>query len=218
MVQRSSPRVQSLARTVLSVFTRRQTYLNIAYLLIAFPLGLLYFVFLVVGLMIGFALLLTLVGIPVLLLVHLVAWVFLHLERRIAVRLLNVQIPPIGPAESSGSLWRRLIATAADPTTWTGMFFLLVKFPVGTASFALAVGLLAATLAFVAAPVAYRFGTIPVGPWGVDSFGESVLLVPLGLAMALVSMHVLNLAAFASGRFAYLMLGARWWETNPKED
>lgn len=218
MDQRSSPQVQSLAPTVLRVFIQRQTYFNIAYLLISFPLGLMYFVFLVVGLMIGFALLLTLVGIPVLLLVHLVAWLFLHLERRIAVRLLNVQIPPIGPAEPVGPMWRRLVATVADPTTWTGMFFLLVKFPVGAASFTLAVGLLAATLAFVAAPVVYHFGTIPVGLWRVDSFGESVLLVPLGLVMTLVSIHVLNLAALASGRFAYLMLGARWWETNPEED
>jgi hypothetical protein len=46
-----------------------QSYLNIVYLLVAFPLGTFYFVFLITGLSFGFGLFITLFGIPILLLV-----------------------------------------------------------------------------------------------------------------------------------------------------
>ena len=68
------PEVTALGKTAIRAFVRGQTYLNIAYLLLAFPLGLVYFGFLAIGLAVGFALVLALVGIPILLLVHLVAW------------------------------------------------------------------------------------------------------------------------------------------------
>ena len=125
------PEVTRLGRTALHAFRRRQTYLNIAYLLLAFPLGLAYFLFLVVGLTVGFALVLTLVGIPILLLMHLAAWALMNLERWLAIRLLGVDIPPMSPVDPQGPMWRRLIGKATDPSMWTGMFFLLAKLPLG---------------------------------------------------------------------------------------
>ena len=46
------------------VAARGQTYLNIIYLLLSFPLGTAYFVFLVAGLLLGLNLLIIWVGIP----------------------------------------------------------------------------------------------------------------------------------------------------------
>ena len=78
-------------------------------------------------------------------------------------------------------LWRRLIGKATDPSTWTGMFFLLAKLPLGFVAFVLTVVLLSASIAFTAAPVLHLAFAIPVGPWSVDSLGESLLLAPIGV-------------------------------------
>ena len=208
------PEVTRLGRTALHAFLHPQTYLNLVYLLLAFPLGLAYFLFLVVGLTVGFALVLTLVGIPILLLMHLAAWALMNLERWLAIRLLGVDIPPMSPVDPQGPLWRRLIGKATDPSMWTGMFFLLAKLPLGLAAFLLTVLLLGVSIAFVAAPVLHLAFAIPAGPWRVDSLGESLLLAPLGVLIAVLSVNVLNYTASLYGRFARLMLGERWWASD----
>ncbi len=59
---------------IFGVYFRPQTYLNLLYLLLAFPLGLAYFVFLVTGLSLGFGLIITLAGIPILVLMLVAIW------------------------------------------------------------------------------------------------------------------------------------------------
>ena len=206
------PEVTGLGRTAVRAFARRQTYLKLVYLLLAFPLGLAYFGFLAIGLAVGFALILALVGVPILLLVHLAAWVLMNFERWLAIRLLGVDIPPMSPVDPQGAMWRRLIGKATDPSTWTGMFFLLAKLPLGLVAFLLTVVLLSASIVFTAAPVLHLAFAIPVGPWSVDSLAESLLLAPLGVLIAVLSVNVLNYTASLYGRFARLMLGERWWE------
>ena len=70
-----------------------QSYLNIIYLLLVFPLGTFYFVFLVTGLSLGFGLLITLLGIPILLLVLGGSWVLCGFERAVAITVLKEEIP-----------------------------------------------------------------------------------------------------------------------------
>ena len=53
-------------KRLFGVVTNPQSYLNIVYLLLAFPLGTFYFVFLVTGLSLGAGLSITLLGIPLL--------------------------------------------------------------------------------------------------------------------------------------------------------
>jgi len=62
-----------IVKQFFGVVTRGETYLNIIYLLLAFPLGTAYFVFLVTGLSLGLSLLIIWVGIPILLFM-IVAW------------------------------------------------------------------------------------------------------------------------------------------------
>ena len=212
------PELTTLGRTALRAFLRPQTYLNLVYLLLAFPLGLAYFLFLAIGLAVGFALILALVGIPILLLVHLAAWALMNLERWLAIRLLGVVIPPMSPVDPQGPMWRRLIGKATDPSMWTGMFFLLAKLPLGLAAFLLTVLLLGVSIAFTAAPVLHLAFAIPVGPWSVDSLAESLLLAPLGVLIGVLSANALNYTASLYDRFARLMLGERWWESDPGTD
>ncbi len=207
-----------------SVVVRPQTYLNILYLLLSFPLGIAYFVFLVTGLSVGFALLIIWVGVPILMAVLAGSWVLCQFERALANALLREDIPVLAPRSQApasltpgGSVsggerlfinaWRRFKAHLSDPVTWTGMLYLLVRFPLGIASFVLVVVLLSVSGAFIAAPTYYWAGDgIDLGAWQIDELWEALVLTGIGIPLLFVSLHVLNGAAYLSGKVPRVML------------
>ncbi|MEE8442664.1 MAG: sensor domain-containing protein, partial [Dehalococcoidia bacterium] len=65
----------SKQRGFFGVVADPQSYINIFYLFLAFPLGIGYFVFLVTGISVGFGLLIIWVGVPILVLVLAGSWV-----------------------------------------------------------------------------------------------------------------------------------------------
>lgn len=170
-------RLRAWSRWFFGVVARKQTYANIAYLLLSFPLGIGYFTVLVTGAAIpiglGFAFVdmatsepiaLLIAGIPLLLVLlciggPLVAVVLLAsieltaLERVLADRLLALEIPLSEPATSIRERARRLVF---DRGTWKGVGYLCSKFVLGTASFILLVLGGTFTYALVAAPLHYR--------------------------------------------------------------
>ena len=91
----------ALARFFMAPF-RLQTYANLLYLALAFPLGLAYFIFLTVGLPLGYALTVIWVGIPILGLVFAGSWWMSALERRLAIGLLGAEVPPMAPPPDAG--------------------------------------------------------------------------------------------------------------------
>ena len=243
------PVPQPLSTRFLSVAARPQSYLNVLYLLLAFPLGIAYFAFLVTGISAGFGLLIIWVGVPFLALVLTIAWGLRQFERVLAVRLLKEDISPAadehpdGPAEGANlstaerrfiGAWRRSRAHLSDRLTWTGIVYLLLKFPLGTASFVVTVTLISISFALLATPVLYLVtdSALPAwtldlssieGPSGwdlslleellsfsgtdIDTFWESLVFTLAGVPMALVTLHLLNGAAFLQGRLARVMLG-----------
>src|SRR3954451_24411457 len=94
---------------------RLRTYTNLLYLLLAFPLGLAYFIFLIVGLSLGFGLTLIWIGLPLLALVFAGSWAFTAFERQAAILLLGAEIPPMAPmapippppSEPARTIWQR---------------------------------------------------------------------------------------------------------------
>ena len=179
-----------------------------------FPLGIAYFVGLVVALAVGGAMIWTIVG-PVLLIATLFlsrwagdaeAWVV----RKVAQ--IELRRPPtaIEAGQSARSqVWMRLI----DPTTWTGIVYLFAQFPIGIAAF---VGLIVASVitgVFISAPAVIALSG-PHQHFGangsqVDTVLEGLVLVPLGLLMFLATVHLVNIASALHASWARLMLATR---------
>ncbi len=201
-----------------------QSYLNIVYLLLGLPLGIAYFVFLETGISLGFGLLVW-VGVPILVLVLAGSWVMCQFERVLAVGLLNQDIPPVARKDASGQgefgdpslssgerlligAWRRLRAHLTSRLTWTGLFYLFLRFPVGIASFTIAVTLISVTFGLLGAPLYYWVDDgIDMGIWQVDVLWEALILTLAGTAIVFISLYIMNAAAFLSGRLARVMLG-----------
>lgn len=197
-----------------AVVARGQTYLNMLYLLLSFPLGIFYFVFLVTGFSAGIPLIIVWVGLLLLALV-LAAWQgFILFERKMAIAMLGEDIPPVQLADLSGkTTWQKFGAWFKNPVTWKGLVFLLAKFPLGIASFVILVTFGALSLALLAAPFIYRQLPLVVN-WGwnntfvIDTLNKAVLASLAGVVMLFVSLHIFNGVAWLWAKFAHLMLGS----------
>lgn len=198
-------------RGIFGVLAWRQSYLNIVYLILGFPLGLAYFVFYVTGGALGIGLLIVTVGAAILLLLILAAQWLGVFERLLAVHLLGVPIAPgHTPWNEGESLGRYLKMVLRNRTTWTGLFYLLMKFPLGLASWIVTIVALSVTLGMIAAPLVDGFGgEITLWRWAPATTEELFLVSLIGLAMVVPVIHLLNGLAWLWGRFTRVMLGGR---------
>lgn len=190
------------------VVIRGQTYLNLLYLFLSFPLGLFYFVLLLVGFSLGFGL--SVLGIGLLILAGMLAiwWGLIAFERQLAIGLLRVRIPPMSRTDTAGmALWPRFKAFLANPVTWKGLIYLVAKLPIGIISFIALVTVLAVTGGLVAAPFIYPYGEIDLGFMQVATLNQALIASVIGILVGFVSLNLLNGLAYLSGQFARIMLG-----------
>jgi len=213
-----SPRGPAAAlRGFIGVPLRRQTYRNLAYLALAFPLGLAYFVAVTTGLSTGIGLAVTLVGVPLLVLTLAGATALAGFEAKLATWLLGVDVDPPAAIRDLGSADLRSLdglveATKrllAAPTTWTSLLLVLLRFVFGLAAFVALVTATAVAGTLLTIPLFYDAGSVTytLGPYVVDTFGEALAGGALGVLATLASLHVLNGLARLGGFTTAALLG-----------
>ena len=198
-----------IARLARDVFDPR-TYGRILYLLLALPLGIAEFVFLVTTISLGVGLLVTLVGIPILIaVVYVWRWIA-QLERQLIGLLTGRTIPPPYRPDPASSWWDRLRARLADPATWKDLVFLLLQLPLGIVSFAVTAAVLGAALQTLTAPAWFWAveGGIDFGVLNIDTMWEALALVPVGAVLTFVGIPALGALGRLYGELAGLLLGS----------
>jgi len=182
---------------------RARTYSRLAYLLLGLPLGIFYFVFLVVSVSLGVGLVVIWVGVLILVGAVMMWRGMGFFERRLANAMLGGSIEAPQPLASEAdsqlreTLWARVKAVLADSYTYRSFFWLLLRFPLGIAGFVIGVTGLAISVSFLAAPVALAYPDwsleIDALPQVVESLEWLVLVLPLlGILVAAVTAHVVN--------------------------
>jgi signal transduction histidine kinase len=197
--------------TVVGVLWRGQSYLNLFYLLAAFPLGLIYFILLVTLISTSLSTIVALIGIP-LLLATLYIWLGLaEFERQLSSWWLNVPIQRMPLlAEPGAGYWARLGTRLRARVTWTSLLYLFIKMIFGTVVFVILVGLIALTAGLLTAPLPFLLQATVGG--GLESGREllalaSPLLTLLGVVMGLITLLVSDGLAFVWSKFAQITLG-----------
>ena len=185
-----------------------RTYLNLAYLLMAFPLGLAYFVVLVTGFSLGAGLSVIGVGLAILAAMAGVVWALAAFERGLTSAWLGVDVPVAPRPAVDGAALARLGAYLSGAAFWKSVAYLLVRFPLGVASFVVVVTLGALSAALLTAPFTYSLVRLEVASgWTVGSPAEALFLGALGVVVAAVSARVVNALADVHARVAWEMLG-----------
>ena len=200
-----------------SVITKPFTWRSVGYLLLAFPLGIFYFVFLITGFSLGFGLIITLVGIPILVGMLAASYGLGEFERLITNQLVETSIDHTKRISRARGFWEKLKELVVSSETWKRVFYLLLKFPFGIFGFVLVV-VAFSMFALVATPLVYeadwynpRIGTI----WDVDRLWEAVLVAVIGVALGFALLHVINGTARIWGLIGQALLGPSQTTTEP---
>ena len=205
---RLTPTVRALAP-----FLDLRTWGAVVYVWLSFPLGLAWFVGLVVGIAAGVPLTLIWVGLLVLFVTFLGAWGAEGLERRLAMVLLGARVPErrVRPAAldapESARAWLRSVFTSA--AMWKGLLFLALRFPIGLAGWVFSVVSFALCFAFLVSPfvVLTGVGVVDLGFWQPATPLGAVPLAILGLVGLVLTLHVHRAIGWMWARLAEFLLG-----------
>jgi hypothetical protein len=198
------------------VVARPRTWLNVLFQILAFPLGLFYFIFLVTGLSVGLGLVIVWVGIPILLVVAGAWWLFGALERLQAKVLLGAAVSaPPRAWENANGVWGKIKAHFGSASTWKDLLYLLAKMAFGIVSFTLLVTLAAIdggiVTWLVASPIAHIWN-VHILTWGsgqgwAPPFWLALLTIPLAVFALFLSLHIINGWGWVCARWAELLFG-----------
>ena len=184
---------------------RVSTYKRLVYLLLAFPLGMAYFVAFTTASSLGVGLAFTLVGLPLLVLTLVAATGAAQLEARLAEVLLGHETAhprslraSLDTDEGYTVALRRFLT---EPTTWTSVAVVLLKFLYGLAAFIITVTGSAIVLTMLAAPVVYDDPEVSyqVGSYVISTLPEALGVAGLGAIGLWVICNVFNALATAGG-------------------
>jgi two-component system, OmpR family, phosphate regulon sensor histidine kinase PhoR len=208
---------QNMLTNLLRIAQQGQTYTNMLYLLLAFPLGLVYFVLIVLGFSLGIGLLVLIIGIPLILLFLIVWWHLAVFERNITITWLNVPILPLSIASYDKRSWpEQVLARLTNAMTWKTLAYLLLKFPFGLLAFCLlvtllplilALGLVALILGCLVAPFLYLILLFKGHNVNGTMVSRYLLICGSGYGLLLVPLSLFNGMASLWGQFARVTLG-----------
>ncbi len=194
-----------------------RTYLRALHMLLMFPLGIAYFVFLVVSLAVGGAMIWTVVG-PVVLLASLFISRWLGDLEALMAGYINetpIRRPPSG-IEGVSNFRSQVKVRLVDPTTWTGLVYLAAQGPIGVTAFVGLVVAYAVSGAFAFAPAIVLFTDQPLELFRNGDFYatfdtpfEALQLTPFGILGFMLTAHLIIVFSSAHGWWARLMLGSR---------
>lgn len=198
---------------ILGVVTDAQTYLNILYLGLAFPLGLIYYTVVLTGFTLGLGLSVFVVGLGIFVGTVIGLRYIASFERKLANVLLGTAIAESDDVTRDGD---GIIATTKAylqaASTWRGLAFVMLKFWLGLLAFILLVSFLGAGIDLTLLPLAPDgIFNVQVANWTIaESFETTIqrtLAVPVGLLLVLLSFHILNALARANDLIASSLLG-----------
>ena len=180
-----------------------QTYLNIVYILIAFPLSIVYFTLVVTGLSLSVGLLVIVAGffifVGTLLMIQGFRWLDIQLTKVFLAR--TIPVKKQEKRESSFSAFIKRLFGSGSTWKWF-VYYLLVKFPLDTIIWSISIAFLALTLDLLLAPALDQFWWFDnegLSHWLIDFFGDVYVLPFLGIIWGMISLHVIRGLAWVSG-------------------
>lgn len=178
-----------------SVLGEKQTYLNLVYILFAFPLSIFYFTLTITGLSLSIGLFIVVAGffifIGTLVMLQGFRWLDVQLTRVFLDTIITIEKEEAqGPGFSN--FLKRLFGNGA---TWKSfIFYLLIKFPMDAIIWSVTVAFIAVTLDLLLAPVFYSefLHKDEFTDFLVRFFDDVYVLPFLGIAWGMISLHVIR--------------------------
>lgn len=209
------------------VITDKHTYLNLTYLLLSFPLGVFYFIFIATGFSLGVGLIPIFIGIPILYVFMISVKCLMKFESRMAALFLgmNINVNIARRAKGVGILVK-FRDELFDVELWKAFIYMTLKFFLGIIIFCLCISLVSLSLGLISAPVVYQIleynlnmdGGLHFNIDGIQFYGllgflgisatpmqEMLMLMLLGVFIGIGSLHLFNKTAYLMGGLLKLL-------------
>lgn len=208
--------------TLWNVVSDPRTYGALVYMLLSLVTGVFYFVWATVGTSLSLGLAVLIIGIPFFLIFMGSVRLLAHVEGRIVELLLGVRMPRRLPATASYEhlSWpqataRRIGAAMGDFRTWSSLFYMFLKLPLGILYFVMAVlglalsgGLVFGGIFSIFDPNAHPM--VDGAPAWLESFAHTplmgVLAALLGVVVFFLALHLARIIGWLHGRIAEHLL------------
>ena len=201
---------------LLRLAQKRQTYVNILYLLLSLPLGAVYFAIVIAGIALSAASLLVAI-IPLMILFMVGCWKLAAFERNMAIAWLHVDIPPMAaPLPPKTNWFQRFTIHIRRGVTWKGIAYLFFKLPFGILAFyitcmviLLIVGLslISLSVGLIGAPFVVLYIALVHKRISWQGIKRYLLIMLTAGGITLSPLSVVNGIAALWGMFAQFMLG-----------
>lgn len=124
-----------------NVVSDPRTYGALLYMLLAMPTGIFYFTWALVGTILSLVFSIFIIGIPFTLIFIASVRVLAHVEGRVVEALLGVRMPRRLPSSvpADEGLWTKIKEAFSDVRTWSSLFYMLLRLPLGIAYFVIGV-------------------------------------------------------------------------------
>ena len=194
---------------LLEAYRHGRTYSSLGYLLVSLPLGILGFTVVIFGFALGLGLVITLVGIPILVMTLLFVRAFSTFHGRLAWSMLHAPLPRRpAPRAEEGVFWTRLLELTRSRRTWREVVFMILGLPLGIVGFTLAVTVVALMFGGLAQPIVLAFGVeSQLGSWVIDTPRESLIYLPVSIFFLFVGPRLLLGIGSGAGRIVTAFLG-----------
>jgi len=196
---------------VLGVYTHKETYLGLLYLLLMFPLGTMMFSYILLGLSVGIGMAITIIGIPVLIFFLISIYGISYLLGRFTELMLGLRMPrKKRKMYLVGKNWTRLKTMLKDWRLYSSLLFLFLLFPLGLVYFTVLVTLIAVSLTLITVPVwLFISGSTDISIFVGSTFAQAAiytLAFLTGLVLFTWTLHLSNILWYLHGKLARSML------------
>ena len=139
-----------------------RAYAALFFMLFSLITGVVYFTWAVTGLSLSLGLIVLIIGLPFFGLFVFSLQGLALVEGRLIEAMLGVRMPRRASSAPGGKgLWGKFVARVTDRRTWTTLFYLILKLPLGVISFSLFITLLAYALELILLPLLQPFFNFP---------------------------------------------------------
>ena len=199
-----------------NVVSDPRTYGALLYMLLALPTGVFYFTWSVAGIAMSFGFAILIIGVPFALLFIASIRVLAHVEGRIVEALLGVRMPrrlPAGPAADEG-IWTKVKEAFSDIRTWSSLFYMLLRLPLGIIYFVVATVGLSASLgvtagafyALISGESHVQFSGAPYLEHMLHTAPGLFVLALCGILLFFVVLHMARAIGWVHGKIAEALL------------
>ncbi len=197
-----------------NVYADPRAYTSLLFMLLAFVTGIFYFVWAVTGTALSLGLMVLIIGLPFCLLFLSSTRLLSLVEGRIVEVLLGVRMPrrPVHPGEGkSRPLMERVKEVFTDPRTWSTLFYMVLKLPLGIVDFVIFVSLGSSALSLIFAPLEWGWNRdIWFDIDGINILGVPWIVTPIftviGILLFTLLMHTARGMGWVHGHLAKALL------------